>query len=120
MTAIISKIKKLSPQNAYNFQGEYRGDNKWITPFDWERPYVKYVNNNSVYLGIDGGPSPIDIWDYKFSWNTKKLKSASAEELNEMYKALEMENNMWERLHEKYGNMNIVEFLNTFAQKANS
>jgi len=117
MREIISKITKLSPQNAYNFQGEYVGDPDWITPFDWSRPYAKYVNNNSVYKGIDGGPSPIDIWDYKFSWDKKKLKGASLKELNEMYEALERENNMWVKLHEKYGGMNIIDFLNTFAQK---
>jgi len=113
--ALINIILKLDPQSAYYCTGEFIGNKEYRTPFgDWTRPYAQYVNNGSVYHGIDGGPSPVDIWDYKFSWNKKRLKEASVEALQGMCDELTLRNKIMTDIFEKYSGMNIIEFLNSF------
>lgn len=109
---LIRKILKMNPQVAYNFQGEYI-ESEFLRPWgNWTRPYAQYVNNNSVYHGIDGGPSPIDIWDYKFSWNVQRLRKATIKELEEMIESLTRWSDIWAKLCEKYSGINIIDFLN--------
>ena len=115
--ALINLILRLDPQSAYYCTGEFIGNKEYRTAWgDWTRPYAQYVNNESVYHGIDGGPSPIDIWDYKFSWNKKRLREASAEDLQKMHDELSLRNKIMTDLFEKYSGMSIVEFLTQFKQ----
>ena len=115
---IINKILKFNPGLAWNFKGEFIGYEGYISNNDYRMPYRKYVINNSKYLGIDGGPSPVDLWDYDYCWNIQTLKKTNNNELKTLLGDIKSQDLFYKTLYERYSKpMTIVEFFNSMEIK---
>lgn len=110
---LIFKITKLDASLAWNFKGDFWGNKEWESNNDYDMPYRKYVINNSIYLGIDGGPSPVDLWEYNYIWNLERLKKETHINLKKLYKDIKSKDKFYTNLFMNYGKkINILDFFN--------
>lgn len=111
--SLINKILKLPANIAFHYQDEFIGTPGWHSNNDYSRPYIKYVDDNSVFIGTTGGPSEASIYDYKYEWKTTELEKSTIKELTQLYNDIKSRGETLSRIYEKYSKeMSMVEFFN--------